>query len=61
MPWRIWIYTIVLGLIFSIFIIRVFDYQILQGEEFKAFAEENRISEISIPTLRGVIYEVFLF
>jgi penicillin-binding protein 2 len=57
LPWRIWIFIIALGLIFGIFLLRIFDYQILQGEEYKAFAEENRISEISLPTLRGVVYD----
>jgi penicillin-binding protein 2 len=57
LPWRIWAYLIVLGLIFGIFIFRVFDYQIIQGEEYTAFAEENRISEISLPTFRGVVYD----
>jgi penicillin-binding protein 2 len=57
LPWRIWIYLVILGIIFGIFIIRIFDYQILNGEEFYAQAEENRISEISLPTLRGVIYD----
>ncbi len=55
--WRIWFFIIVLGIIFGIFLIQVFNYQIVQGEEYTAFAEENRISEISLPTLRGVIYD----
>ncbi|MFN2126856.1 MAG: hypothetical protein ACK2TU_03260, partial [Anaerolineales bacterium] len=57
LPWRIWFFIIAVGLLIGIFLLRIFDYQILQGEEFKAFAEENRISEISLPTLRGVIYD----
>jgi penicillin-binding protein 2 len=55
--WRILSFIIVLGLIFGIFVIRLFDYQIVRGEEYTAQAEENRISEISLPTLRGVIYD----
>ena len=55
--WRIWVFIVVLGLIFGIFILRVFDYQIIQGDEFSALAEENRISEISLPTFRGVVYD----
>jgi penicillin-binding protein 2 len=57
LPWRIWVFIIALVLIFGIFLLRIFDFQILQGEEYKAFAEENRISEISLPTLRGVVYD----
>ncbi len=56
-PWRIWAFVIAVALIFGIFIFRVFDYQIIRGDEFTALAEENRISEISLPTLRGVIYD----
>ncbi|HBX68131.1 MAG TPA: penicillin-binding protein 2 [Chloroflexi bacterium] len=56
-PWRVWAFVIVLALIFGIFLLRVFQYQVIQGSEFIAQAEENRISEISLPTLRGVIYD----
>jgi len=56
-PWRIWAFAIVLGLLFGLYLFRVFSYQFIQGDEFTALAEENRISEISLPTLRGVIYD----
>jgi len=56
-PWRIWIFVIVVGIVFGLFLLQVFSYQIVQGEEFSGLAEENRISEISLPTLRGVIYD----
>ena len=55
LPWRIWVFIIAVGFIFGIFLLRIFDYQILQGEEYKAFAEENRISEISLSTLSQTI------
>ena len=55
--WRIWLFAIVLGLVFGVFLIQVFNYQIIQGEEYTELAEENRISEISLSTLRGVIYD----
>ena len=56
-PWRIWAFVVILGVVFGVFILQVLNYQVVQGEEFTAFAEENRISEISLPTLRGVIYD----
>jgi penicillin-binding protein 2 len=56
-PWRIWAFVVVLGIVFGLFVLQVFNYQIVQGEEYAEFAEENRISEISLPTLRGVIYD----
>ena len=55
--WRILAFIIVIGLIFGIYTLQIFNLQILQGDEWSAQAEENRISEISIPTLRGVIFD----
>ncbi|HIE57603.1 MAG TPA: penicillin-binding protein 2 [Anaerolineales bacterium] len=55
--WRIWAFLAAVALIFGIFLLRVFEYQIIRGDEFTALAEENRISEIHLPTLRGVIYD----
>jgi penicillin-binding protein 2 len=55
--WRIWFFILIVGIIFGVFLLRVFNFQILQGEDYRSLAEENRISEISLPTLRGVIYD----
>ncbi len=55
--WRLLIFVVAVSIVFTIFLIRLFTYQIIQGDEFKAAADENRISEISLPTLRGVIYD----
>ena len=55
--WRILAFIIVVGLIFGRYTLEIFNLQILQGDEWSAQAEENRISEISIPTLRGVIFD----
>ncbi len=55
--WRILAFIIVIGLIFGRYTLEIFNLQILQGDEWIAQAEENRISEISIPTLRGVIFD----
>lgn len=54
---RLLAFTIILALIFTLFIGRLFSIQILNHEEYTDQAEENRISEISIPALRGVIYD----
>lgn len=56
-PWRIAIFLFAVGGIFLIYISRLFTYQILQGAEYAAFAEENRISEINTPAQRGVILD----
>ncbi|MBE9524191.1 MAG: penicillin-binding protein 2 [Chloroflexi bacterium] len=55
--WRIIVLAIFILLVFGIFTIQLLYYQILQGDINKALAEENRISEISLPTLRGIIYD----
>jgi penicillin-binding protein 2 len=55
--WRILALIITIGLVFVVFIIQLFNLQILQGDNWAAEAEENRISEISLPTLRGVIFD----
>ena len=49
--------VIAISVIFGIYIIQLFNYQIIQGKEWAAEAEENRISEFSVPTLRGVIFD----
>jgi penicillin-binding protein 2 len=56
-PWRILAYQIVIGLVFLIFVGRLFSYQILQGADFIAEAEINRTETINIPTSRGNIYD----
>jgi penicillin-binding protein 2 len=55
--WRILALAIFISLVFGIFILQLFNLQIIQGKIWKEEAEENRLSEISIPTLRGVIYD----
>jgi penicillin-binding protein 2 len=55
--WRIIVFATAISLVFGVYIIKLFNLQILEGAEWVALAEENRISEISLPTLRGVIYD----
>ncbi len=55
--WRILAFIIVIAIIFAFYIARLFSLQILGFNEFISLAEENRISEISLSTLRGVIYD----
>jgi penicillin-binding protein 2 len=54
-PLRIYAFFIVMGSIFIIFLVRLFNLQILQEEEWLAQAAEQRVIELSIPTLRGTI------
>ena len=56
-PWRILAYQIGIGLVFLVFVGRLFTYQILEGANFIAEAEINRTETINIPTSRGNIYD----
>jgi penicillin-binding protein 2 len=50
------VYILIL-LIFGFYGFRLFTLQIIDGEEYKAQADENRISNISVQTERGIIYD----
>ncbi|MBN2501295.1 MAG: penicillin-binding protein 2 [Anaerolineales bacterium] len=56
-PWRINFFLIAAGVVFIVFIVRLFTIQIVQSAEYIAQAEENRTETISISTRRGVIYD----
>jgi penicillin-binding protein 2 len=53
--WRILIFIVIVAVVFVLYIVRLFSLQILQGPEWAAAAEENRIREINLPTQRGII------
>jgi penicillin-binding protein 2 len=55
--WRFLVLYILVGLIFGYYLLRLFDIQILQGADFVAQADENRIQVISDPAVRGNIYD----
>lgn len=55
--WRLLVFASLVGLVFFIYVFRLFNLQILQGPEWLELAEENRISEINLPTQRGIIYD----
>ncbi|MCK5429844.1 MAG: hypothetical protein KAI94_10265, partial [Anaerolineales bacterium] len=56
-PRRILIFGLVIILAFGLYLARLFILQIIQGSEWVAQAEENRIKDINIPAQRGVIYD----
>lgn len=56
-PWRILLFLVLLGVVFTLYVFRLFNLQIVEGAEWSALAEENRISEINIPAQRGIIYD----
>ena len=49
-------YLIIAGVLI-VFLICLFSLQILQGADFQAQADENRLLDVSIPAPRGVIYD----
>ncbi len=55
--WRILVFGIVIIVVFLIYLGRLFSLQILQSTDWVAQAEENRISEINLPTQRGIIFD----
>lgn len=55
--WRSILFMTIIVLIFTFFGFRLFQIQILQRSEWVVLAEDNRINELTIPPLRGVIYD----
>ena len=45
----------IIAIIFSIYFVRLFSLQIVQGANYSAQAEENRVKNISVQTTRGNI------
>jgi len=54
---RIISFAAVVGVVFLIFIFRLFSIQILNGDTWVAAALENRLREISLAPTRGVIFD----
>jgi len=55
--WRVRLIKVIIVVVFSVYALRLFNLQILDGKTYSEQAEENRISNISIPTERGIIYD----
>lgn len=56
-PWRIYAFAGLTGVVFFIYIIRLFTLQVVQGPQWTAQAEENRIKNINTPAQRGIILD----
>jgi penicillin-binding protein 2 len=56
-PWRLWSIYIVFGLVFVIFVSRLFGLQILDYETYLTYADNNRTKIISDSPQRGIIYD----
>ena len=55
--WRFKSLYVLMAIIFAFYGFRLFSLQILDGADYTEQAEENRITNISIATERGVIYD----
>jgi penicillin-binding protein 2 len=55
--WRYLVVYGLLGTVVMIFVGRLFNLQIIQGKAFLQEAERNRTQTISVPPLRGIIYD----
>jgi penicillin-binding protein 2 len=54
---KIFVWTYIVIFIFVIFLLRLWDLQVVKGGEYKKIAERNRLRIIEIPAPRGIIYD----
>ena len=55
--WRFIAIYVLLGIILIIYVVRLFSLQVINGDDYLAQAEENRLSNVSVATSRGNIYD----
>lgn len=55
--WRILAFAALILLVFTIYIVRLFSLQVMEGPAWAAQAEANRTRTINVPAARGVIYD----
>lgn len=55
--WRLTFFQGIVIAVFAIFSIRLYQLQMIQGEQYQALADENRLSRLPIPAPRGVIFD----
>jgi len=55
--WRLTLVYVVMGLVFMFFTVRLFNLQVIQGEDYATRADDNRTTTVNIPTQRGIIYD----
>lgn len=56
-PWRILVFAGLIVVTFLIYVGRLFALQVVQGPQWVAQAEENRIKNINTPAQRGIIFD----
>lgn len=55
--WRFKVIYVILSIVFTIYVIRLFSLQVINGEAYLEQAEENRIRNVSVQTQRGSIVD----
>jgi penicillin-binding protein 2 len=55
--WRLFVIYALVAVIFGYYALRLFNIQVVKGADYAARADENRTTEISVPTQRGIIYD----
>jgi penicillin-binding protein 2 len=55
--WRILVFVVGLGIVFIIYLVRLFNLQVIQYEDWLAQSDENRTHEINLQAPRGIIYD----
>jgi len=56
-PWRILTFSILLALLFGVYLVRLFALQIIEGPTWESQAEGNRTKVINLAAARGIIYD----
>ena len=55
--WRILVLGLVIVIVFSIYVGRLFTLQVIQYDEWSAQADDNRTNVINLQAPRGIVYD----
>lgn len=55
--WRMIIFYAIILAVMLYYVFRLFNLQIVSGQDYKTRADDNRTMDISVPTQRGLIYD----
>ena len=55
--WRISAFVVIVGLVFLVFVGKLFSLQVLQYQTWSMKAAENSTTEFNLPAMRGIIYD----
>ena len=55
--WRLRATMVAMGVLLTVFTVRLFYLQLLQGDFYSTLADDNRFDRVSVPAPRGVVYD----